>query len=377
MLLFLNLLAALKGRLPSLGWLGLVLWGAMVLPVAAAVEMRVAVELEEDAIAVGSSTPAHLKDASGQILGKMPAGRSALVNLEGGSLQLENLRHGTFLLEPTDGGHVFIDDRWYRGAVLLLPQQGKLLAVNLVDLEAYLYGVIGAEMPSSWPQEALRAQAVAARSYALYQRERARGPYDVSNTTASQVYGGLAAENSSIHQAVDNTRNQILTYGGRVIEAVFHASSGGHTENVEDIWQRPVPYLRAVQDFDQGAPVYQWNQALSQADFQQRLPGLGNLVAAVPERVTPRGRVASMRLQGEQGTRVLSGNEIRKALGLRSTLFTIHLLGDQIQIIGRGYGHGIGLSQWGAHNMALQGHTYQQILSHYYQGATLSQLQIP
>jgi stage II sporulation protein D len=198
----------------------------------------------------------------------------------------------------------------------------------------------------------------------------------VASTTASQVYKGLESEAQSTHAAVDATRGQVLTYGGQIIEAVFHSSSGGYTENVEDVWQRPLPYLRAVQDYDSGAPVYQWSVSMPMDDFQRRISGVGNLFSAQPERTTPRGRVVTMRLQGDSGTRVLSGNEIRQALNLRSTLFSMTVSGDTVQIYGRGFGHGLGLSQWGAHNMAKQGRSYQDILTHYYQGAALSQVQI-
>ena len=358
------------------GGSSLTLWLLLTWPAQAALELRVAVKNGSDILAVGSSTQAIVRDSSGASIGQMPGGRSISVEFEGNALRLANWRSSTFWLEPEAGGYVFIGDRWYRGRVYLVPYQGGITAINLVELEAYLYSVLGSEMASDWPLEALRAQAVAARSYAIYHSQRAFGQlYDVDSSTAHQVYRGLEAEALATRAAVESTRYQVLTYGGQVIEAVFHSSSGGYTENVEDVWQRPIPYLRSVQDYDQGAPVYQWSQVFSQAEFQQRLGGIGNLVAAIPERVTPHGRVITMRLEGSYGDRRLSGNEIRKALELRSTLFTIAIANDQIQITGRGYGHGIGLSQWGAHNLAVRGHTYQQILNHYYRGATLSQLQ--
>lgn len=371
--------ARLSHLKPLLRWGSVAaVWSLLALPGWAAVEMRVAVAAGERAIAIGSSTQAIVKSPTGDSLGQVPGGQAVQVTLENAQIQLANWSGSAFLLEPTQGGYVFIDDSWYRGRVLVLAQQGQLTAVNLVDLESYLYSVLGSEMPTSWPQAALQAQAVAARSYALYQRGRSSGrAYDVSDTTGSQVYRGITAETISTHQAVDATRYQVLTYGGQIIEAVFHSSSGGYTENVEDIWQQPVPYLRSVQDFDHDAPVYEWSQLITQSDFQQRIPGIGTLVAAVPERTTPRGRIVSMRLDGNQGSRVISGNDLRKALGLRSTLFTIGLAGDQIQIAGRGYGHGIGLSQWGARTMAVQGYSYSQILNHYYQGSTLSEVRLP
>ena len=282
-----------------------------------------------------------------------------------------------FWIEPTADGFVFIGDSWYRGRILVLVSEGGLVAINYVDLEQYLYSVLGGEMPTSWPLEAIQAQAVAARSYALYKRQRsANALYDLGSGTTWQVYHGLKSETQRTHTAVNTTRGQVLTYNGQIIEAVFHSSSGGHTENVEDVWSQPLPYLRGVRDFDQGAPIYQWVTTFSMEEFQARITGIGALISAVPERTTPQGRIVSMRLTGEAGSQVLSGNEIRRALNLRSTLFSIMLIGlDTIQIIGRGYGHGIGMSQWGAHNLAAQGKTYQQILSHYYQGATLAVVQ--
>ena len=112
----------------------------------------------------------------------------------------------------------------------------------------------------------------------------------------------------------------VLTYNGQVILAAFHSASGGHTENVEDIWSQPLPYLRAVEDFDAGSPVYQWTETVSQANFRAQVPGIGNLVGATPLQTTARGRVVEMRLEGENGTTVLSGNDLRRLFRLRSTL---------------------------------------------------------
>lgn len=357
--------------------LGLSLWGLAALPGQAAVEMRVAVTEGRDRLAVGSSTPAVVKTMAGQSVGQIPQGRSVVVTTEGGALRLADWRDQAFWVEPTSDGYIFINDAWYRGRVLVMPSGGKVTAVNWVDLEAYLYSVLGAEMPASWPQEALKAQAVAARSYALYRRDRRLSePFDVGTTTAHQVYKGLASEAPSTIAAVNATRGQVLTHNGRVIEAVFHSSSGGHTENVEDVWQQPLPYLRSVPDFDQDAPVFRWSETFTASQFQQRVTGIGRLQAVATERVTPQGRVASMRLQGSQGTRTLTGTQLRQALGLRSTLFSVSIQGDTIRFDGRGFGHGLGMSQWGARGLALQGYTYPQILGHYYQGTVLSLIQI-
>jgi stage II sporulation protein D len=355
--------------------LPLLLWLLICLP-ASALELRVAVEEGERQITVGTSNTGALKDLNGQSLGTTAAGQSLVVEAQGGRVKAGDRSSSAFWVEPSSGGYVFIGDRWYRGRVLVIPGGNGLTAINYVDLEHYLYSVVGSEMPTSWPIEALKAQSVAARSYVLYHRQRSRNPnFDVGSTTAWQVYGGLEQEAASTQTAVEGTRGQVLTYNGQVIEAVFHSASGGHTENVEDIWSQPIPYLRAVQDFDAGSPVYQWDVNFSLREFGQRIPGIGNLVAAVPVRTTPRGRIVEMRLEGDAGSRVVSGNDLRRALNLRSTLFSVAIAGTQVQISGRGFGHGVGLSQWGAHNLAQQGYTYQQILGHYYQGVQLSQIQ--
>ncbi|NMF82603.1 SpoIID/LytB domain-containing protein [Nodosilinea sp. P-1105] len=354
-----------------------VMWWLVALPVQAAVEMRVAISDRRSQVTVGSSTPATVRNGAGQGVGQIPQGRAITVTPAPGGLRLADWQGQSFWVEPANGGYVFINDAWYRGRVLVVPTGGKVTAINWVDLEAYLYSVLGAEMPASWPQEALKAQAVAARSYALNRRQRTQNaPYDLGGTTAHQVYKGLASEAASTIAAVDATRGQVLTYGNQIIEAAFHSSSGGYTENVEDVWQSPRPYLRSVVDFDQDAPVFQWSETFSAQQFSQRVTGIGRLQSVVTERTTPRGRVVSMRLQGTNGSRVLTGVELRQALGLRSTLFSISVQGDTIRVDGRGYGHGIGMSQWGARNLAMQGYAYSQILSHYYQGTTLSSLRL-
>jgi len=352
-------------------------WSLLAVAAWAGVDLRVILSQGNQQITVGSSGTATIRDRNGDSLGQVPGNQALTMARQDGQVSLGNWQGGSLWLDPGADDYVFVGDRWYRGRVLVMAHGGGLTAINYVDLEHYLYSVLGGEMPSSWPAPALQAQAVAARSYALYHRNRAgQRSYDVERTTASQVYRGLEAEASSTRSAVDATQGQVLTYNGQVIEAVFHASSGGYTENVEDVWQRPVPYLRSVKDYDAGAPVYEWSETLSMEEFRRRVSGIGDLVAAVPQRTTPRGRVITLQLQGSDGTRLLSGNEVRQALNLRSTLFSMTVQGNTVQIQGRGFGHGIGLSQWGAHNLSRQGYSYEQILAHYYRGATLARIQV-
>jgi stage II sporulation protein D len=357
-------------------WLSFLLWIVLVGPAQAAMELRVAIKEGVRRVQVGSSTKAIVRNAASQEVGELEALNAFNAQGGGGSVALGQLRSSQLWIEPTGNGYVWIGDRWYRGRTLLLPTSKGLTAVNYVNLEQYLYSVLGSEMSANWPLEALKAQAVAARSYALYKRATSgNSVYDVGDTTTWQVYKGLETEAPGTHQAVDATAGQVMTYAGQIILAVFHSSSGGHTENVEDVWKQSLPYLRGVADYDKGAPVFEWTKSFSRSEISSLISGVGNVISMLPERITPQGRVITMLVRGDRGTRRLSGNDLRSALGLRSTLFVVNSTGNGFQVSGRGFGHGLGLSQWGAHNLAENGVNYQQILAHYYQNATLARIQ--
>jgi stage II sporulation protein D len=217
---------------------------------------------------------------------------------------------------------------------------------------------------------------VAARTYALHKRDQVSNPlYDLDTTTNTQVYRGLETEYHSTHAAVDATAGQIMTYNGKIILAVFHAASGGHTENAGDIWSSSLPYLQGVVDYDQGTPVYQWRKSFSSNELADLIEGVGTVKEMIPERTTPRGRVVTMKVVGDLGTQRISGADLRKMLGLRSTLFEVQANGSYFQLSGRGFGHGVGMSQWGAYNLARQGQDYRRILAHYYRNTVISQIE--
>jgi stage II sporulation protein D len=351
------------------------IWLASLAPAQAAVNLRVAVRETATNLQVGSSTNALIKNGQGQVLGEIAGMSSFNVNRQGNQLAFDRWQATELWVEPKGDGYVWIGDRWYRGRTQLRQNGNQILAINHVDLEQYLYSVVGAEAIPSWPQEALKAQAVAARTYALKKRAENNGrPFDLDTTTATQVYKGLNSEYSTTHAAVNATANQVMTYNGDVILAVFHSSSGGHTENVEDIWSQPLPYLRGVVDYDQSAPVYQWSKTISAAQLGQLVGGVGTVRQLVPQRATPRGRVVTMRVIGDRGTKDVSGDQLRRLLELRSTLINARVQGGDIYIYGKGFGHGVGMSQWGANGLAAQGIDYQQILRHYYQNATIARL---
>lgn len=356
-------------------WLSFILWVVLVGPAQAATELRIAIKEGVSRVQVGSSTKAIVRNGAGQVVGELAPLNAFNAQSGGGSIALGEWKSQSLWIEPTANGVVWIGDRWYRGRTALVPTTGGLTAVNYVNIEDYLYSVLGSEMFPTWPLEALKAQAVAARSYALYKRSLSTSAvYDLGDTTTWQVYKGVESEALPTHQAVEATAGQVMIYGGKVILAVFHSSSGGHTENVEDIWKQPLPYLRGVADYDQGAPVFEWTKNIPRSELSRIISGVGNVVEMTAERTTPQGRVVTMLVKGDRATRRISGSDLRNVLDLKSTLFVVNPAGDSFQVSGRGFGHGLGLSQWGAYNLAVKGINYQQILDHYYQNATLARM---
>ncbi len=374
----------LMGRL---GWLTLLCWLLWIAP-AAARDLRIAVQQGQSQIAVGSSTPAQLVDGNGKALGQLPALQGYFGTSTGNAIDLADQKAWTITVKPANGGFVYIGGRWYRGTVSLVNTSKGVMAINNVDLEDYLTSVVGKEAYASWPQEVLKAQAVASRSFALYRIERQRSPlYDLGDNQTYQVYSGLDGEADSTYAAVQATKGKVLTYGGKIIEAVFHANAGGRTENSENVWSGVTPYLRSTESPDQEGRNYQWDEQFTAADMKKKLPDLGNIRAIKPLNKTLSGRVVNVEVVGDTGRKTMSGTQFRQALKLKSTLFDVTaqpgLVASQLgaatsssfQFTGKGHGHGLGMSQWGAFAMAKRGQTYPQILQHYYQGTALKQVQ--
>jgi stage II sporulation protein D len=241
-------------------------------------------------------------------------------------------------------------------------------------------------MPAQWPLEALRVQSVAARTYALRQLKPS-APYDLRATVSSQVYRGLESETDSTRQAVQSTRSLVLTYANKLIDAVFFSSSGGFTENSGEIWPRQMPYLKSVPDFDQASPVYRWTKPLDGPTLLSSFREIGGANSIEPLETTSTGRLKRVLVRGPSGELRLDAGELRQRLGLRSTFVQFERpapptnpfdqvgewlgLNAPLVAVGRGYGHGVGMSQWGAFGLAQQGESFSAILRHYYLGAQL------
>jgi stage II sporulation protein D len=220
-----------------------------------------------------------------------------------------------------------VRDGRYRGALYLHRDGDRMLAVDDVALEDYLLGVVGSEMPASWPREALRAQAVVARSFALTTR-RPTQLFDVYADTRSQVYRGLAGEAVASRAAVRDTHGLGVLAGAQVATTFFHASSGGRTAAVQEVFAGagPLPYLVSVEDpFDRLSPYHDWSVTLTDDQMSIRLAAAvpGELLDVAVAARTPTGRVAVLRVTGTLGTRDLDRPAARALLGLRSTWFTV------------------------------------------------------
>jgi stage II sporulation protein D len=308
------------------------------------------------------------------------------MTLRGGRLVLNGRPIGvTSCLVASDGGTLTVDGQRYRGRIQVLAKPPGLMVVNELSIEDYLYGVVPREMSWLWHPEALMAQAVASRTYALYIRDKQRlagSDYDLEATTASQVYGGLDAEKEQTRQAVDRTRGRVLTYQGKLIIAYFHATSGGSTESALNVWGVDIPYLKGVSDeFSSLLPDHVWEHRVSLAEmtklFRSIVPGLGPIRDIRAGKTSPSGRILSFTLVWDGGHKVLPGNLFRLTLGptlLKSTRFDMVSKNGFVIFKGTGYGHGVGMSQWGAHRMAQAGYSCEAILAHYYTGVSLMQV---
>jgi stage II sporulation protein D len=369
---------------------GLALSAAMATS-AAAVEIRVAIKRDAEQINIGSSVDAIVQNGEGKTVGEIKGMNGFVAERQGNVVAMDKWRSGVMTVQPKDAnGVVWIGDKWYRGRVVIVPTGNGLTAVNWVDIEQYLYAVLGGEMNGSWHQEALKAQAVAARTYALHKQEGSRNDlYDVLPSTASQVYRGIQDESTGTQLAVNSTKGQVLTYNGKLILAAFHSSAGGKTDNVEEVWVQPLPYLRSVQDFDQDAPVFRWTKSVTQAELSSLFGcGGGTVQSFTPIRKSTGDRVKVMQVKTTSGaTCNYDGEEMQGKLGLRSNKFVIQpvykqvaskdpkktpAVIDRFEVIGSGFGHGLGLSQYGALGMAKKGYNYQQIVAHYYQKTKLA-----
>lgn len=405
-------------------------------------ELRVRVVTEPVSVTIVAPQGLALTDTAGNSLGTLTGRVSLTLKAEGGRLALPDGRKVTALRivpQPAEETNLLqVLDRPYRGTFEVKASAAGLSVINVVGVEDYLRSVVPTEMPAGWPEEALKAQAVAARTFAYRNQGRhAAEGFDLCATEHCQVYRGAAAETPFTDQAVRATAGLVLRFQGELINACYHASSGGHTEAAGAVWGTDVPYLQGVNDDFDRSPYSEWEVSFAPAELSALLDKagytVGSLEEVVPLSYTPSGRVASFLLRGSAASQTIAAEKFRQILGttvLKSTWVEVHtdtaqspdsgravvqvqgaggrgqaillpgtkaVTASGLQVIvpqggsrvgsrggspvhfvfhGRGYGHGVGLSQWGARGMAEQ-HTaagdefYRQILNYYYQGVSI------
>jgi stage II sporulation protein D len=363
---------------------------------------------------------------------------------------------------PESGGLIQVNGYKYRGEIEIIFEHNLLNVINIIEIEKYLYGVLKKEISPEWPDEVLKAQAIAARSFALSNMNKfADEGYNICATTNSQAYGGVNHEDPATNKAVNDTHGIILTFEGEPINAVYHSDSGGHTENSEDVWGGFIPYLRSVSsNYEEivSPPNHQWGCSFTEEELLKKLASngyqLNNIQDLVIADKTEAGRVQSVVIVGDNNQKItFKTNDFRLLIGptmIRSSLFSVDINGKKteekmvnydnqsiseesteqgsaqkpvsevltedrdfsipelVELLnrskeesvqekkslpkeenyisdngtdklvfsfrGKGNGHGVGLSQWGAYGMASQGYSYEDILKYYYQGVQLKKI---
>jgi stage II sporulation protein D len=347
---------------------------------------------------------------------------------------------GSLVIKSTDS-RISVSGISYRGYLGFISNVSGLNLINYVDIESYLYGVVPKEIPALSSAEALKAQAVAARSFVYNSLNKHSGDgFNLCDTTHCQVYGGMNAENINTNLAVDDTYGIVATYNGVIANTVYHSSSGGYTESSEKVWGGKLPYLSSVLDpYSITGPNSNWSLIIKTKELESKLiqSGLdiGRVEGITITERTDSGRVSTLEISGSRGDKIMTGAQFRTLIGttiLKSTLFFIgeeeqnnlgiyavdsrntvalgtsrrgfSVLGksgelysissfkaigdsitksfggtqkieineDEILISGKGFGHGVGMSQYGAVEMAKQGFSFEDILKHYYRNIELT-----
>ena len=365
-----------------------------------------------DATVTSTANMVVLNSGNGQV-STISANRGTSIGVRGGKIAVNGKAIDSVVtLKPANGDAPFLfEGKGYRGGLTLRANNGTMMVINSVPLEDYLYGVVPQEVVPSWPAAALEAQAVAARTYALHTMEQNKGKfYDVSNSTDHQVYSGVSGESQATTNAVNKTKGVVMLYDQRPINALFHSDGGGYTEDSVNVWGSDVPYLKGVKDFSTGTSTSNWTVTTSRQALESKLnaasKGVGKLksIQLTPlgkpgQQTSDRGvsgRIKSATFIGTSGKTTVDGDALRSILGLKSTLFDFYVNhnpakgtgkayhnftgnNDTVYIKGHGWGHGLGMSQWGAAEMAKRAtpgdaNYYQTILRHYYSGITLKKM---
>lgn len=283
---------------------------------------------------------------------------------------------------PDRDGTLYVNKNRVRGRVVIIADAHKKInVVNHINIEDYIKGVLYHEISHKWPIEAIKAQAVAARTYAIYSAgNRTKFDWDVSNDIYSQVYGGKDSERYRTNLGVERTEGEVLVYNNDILPAFFHADSGGHTEDASELWRIDIKPLRGVPSpYASHSPHKEWKRNLRLKDIQDKLVEKGYQIGLIKEiKIEERnrsGRIRRLLITDRAGGSIeISGKDFRLIVGpniIRSNRYRIEMKGYFVDFYGEGWGHGVGLDQWGAMGMAKRRYDYKEILEHYYPGSSI------
>lgn len=353
-------------------------------------KIRVLVLQNKPEIKVSCAAPIEVSDDQGNVVFSGPQLSGATVKpVTGGIRWWTQTVPAKFLLLKSASGTVRVGGKGLYGDTILLYKNraGNLDVINELGLEDYLKSVIPFEANPLWAVESLKAQAVAARSYALFKMiDRGHEPYDVSSGILSQVYVGKQIENPKTNQAVDETRGEILTYKNKIFPGYFHSTCGGRTAQASLVWKvKPIAPLNGVEcKFCQKSPHYRWEATLTAQEIKEKMAKKGGIPVQEVKSVKlgkadETGRTHSILIGSSWMEKDVDADAFRVWMGpekLKSNLITRVSSRDEGFVFkGRGWGHGVGLCQYGMKYLGELGYGYREILSYYYPGAQLTRLE--
>jgi len=369
--------STLRLRPPARGAGVLVLWIALGLtrPASAEPEVRILLRTAAPAVTVRGSDVQVAADAEAPVSARRPEVR---VQVRGGRLRLAGVAgvEGAERVVLTSAEPLVVGGTPYLGRIEVVAEGEGLTVLNRLPVETYLLGIVGSEMPASWPVEALKAQAVAARTYALQRRLRRRAAghaWDLTDSVLSQVYRGAESISPSVIEAVRATRGVVLTFAHEPAEALFHSTCGGHTLPSEQVFGGALPYLaKRPCRWCRDSTRFRWSVDLNHEEVGALLERAG--LARGFRKLERAGEEADVIVHDRRGRHAVDPERLRAVVGaarLFSTRFEVARRGRGLRLDGAGYGHRVGLCQWGARGMAEEGRSYREILGYYYEGAPL------
>lgn len=282
-----------------------------------------------------------------------------------------------------ESAYIYIDGRAFRGSVdISRKDNAKLMVINRVPLEDYLCGVLYNEVSHRWPIESIKAQAITARTFALYQaRQNRLQDYDLTNDIYSQVYSGATSERWATTRAAKLTAGKVLTYKGDIFPTYYHATCGGHTEDASNLWNVDLPCLKGVEcGYCKESPHYRWTKAIMLKDLEKKLSDNGYKLGKIKNinivSKNNSGRLDKIEIKDEADVScILTAKDFRQMMGpneIRSTNFEPSISGDKLVLKGIGWGHGVGMCQWGAKGQADKKKKCEEILEFYYPGTEIT-----